>query len=93
MNKDWWKWGDSKAFEHVNNYPKLKQICNDRFGMHLKEDFHPPQEFNIEEVNQEDKTFFTRIFSMLSVDQIQFSKEKTIGYCTRQKLPRCHSDF
>jgi alkyldihydroxyacetonephosphate synthase len=78
MNKDWWKWGDSKAFEHVNNYPKLKQICNDRFGMHLKEDFHPPQEFNIEEVNQEDKTFFTRIFSMLSVDQIQFSKEKRL---------------
>jgi alkyldihydroxyacetonephosphate synthase len=75
MNKDWWKWGDSKAYEHVNNYPKLKQICIDRFGMNPNEDFFPPREFDIEEVSVSDQNFISEAFKSLASDQILFSKE------------------
>ncbi|MCB0502309.1 MAG: FAD-binding oxidoreductase [Bacteroidetes bacterium] len=75
MNKDWWKWGNPKAYEHVNNYPKLKQICIDRFGMDPKEDFHPPHEFNVPVVSEEVQQFILNAFKAIPTTQIDFSKD------------------
>lgn len=75
MNKDWWKWGNSRAYEHVNNYPKLRQICIDRFGMNPKEDFHPPQNFNIQPISDSDQDFILNAFQAISQNQIIFSDE------------------
>ena len=79
MNKDWWKWGDSKAYEHVNNYPKLRQICIDRFGMDPKEDFHPPHDFNIQSVSENDQAFILNAFQAIPKAQIDFSKEARLA--------------
>jgi alkyldihydroxyacetonephosphate synthase len=49
MDKNWWKWGDPSAYEHVDNYPNLRNICKERFGVDPKEDFHPPVEFEFDE--------------------------------------------
>ncbi len=75
MNKDWWKWGVSKSFEHVDNYPNLKQICIDRFGMDPKEDFHPPHEFDVKEIDKEESDSIKSIFKMLDDSQVDLSKE------------------
>lgn len=78
MNKDWWKWGDSRAYEHVNNYPKLRQICIDHFGMNPKEDFHPPHDFNIQSVSESDQEFILNAFQAISKNQIDFSNESRL---------------
>ncbi|MCP4123263.1 MAG: FAD-binding oxidoreductase [Bacteroidetes bacterium] len=83
MHKNWWKWGDSEHYEHVDNYPNLVQICRDHFDMEPVGDFHPPTSFNIPEVSEEDQQQMRNAFSGLPDDRLTFANttrlEKALG--------------
>lgn len=83
MKKNWWKWGDPKAFEHVNNYPKLRNICMERFGLELKEDFHPPVDFDVPATPEALRQKLEKAFSSLPSNRVDFSEdtrlEKALG--------------
>lgn len=78
MNKDWWKWGDPASYEHVDNYPNLRQICIDRFGMDPREDFHPPSDFDIAPTDPQLKEMCESAFSFLGKDKLDFSRERRL---------------
>lgn len=79
MRKDWWKWGDPTVYEHVNNYPKLKDIFRDRFGMELREDFHPPVDFDIPSLSPADEELLRRAFDGLPDTRLDFSRDTRLA--------------
>lgn len=78
MHKNWWKWGDSAHYEHVDNYPDLKQICRDMFDMEPVEDFHPPTTFNIPEMSEATEQELRSAFSGLPDSRLDFTKTKRL---------------
>ena len=47
MNRDWWKWGNPKETKHINDYPKLKTMVEERWKINLRENFFPPKKFDL----------------------------------------------
>ena len=78
MDNNWWKWGDPKEYEHVDNFPNLKQICLDRFKYDPVEDFHPPDIFNISEVSAETQSEIRKAFTGLPDSRLTFAKNERL---------------
>ena len=79
MKKDWWKWGVSSAYEHVDNYPNLRQICIDQFDMDPVQDFSPPTDFDVSEVDESTKGSLVNIFRSIPPDRLDFSQESRLN--------------
>lgn len=55
MQRDWWKWGDSKEIKHITDYPKLKIQLEERWKTNLREDFFPPKKFELPVLTEKKK--------------------------------------
>lgn len=75
MQRDWWKWGDPKEVKHINDYPKLKEMVEERWKTHLREDFFPPKKFNLPILSEKKKDSIKDVFASLSPKKISFSEE------------------
>lgn len=75
MQRDWWKWGDPKEIKHINDYPKLKEMVEDRWKTHLREDFFPPKKFSLPILSEKKRDSIKDIFASLPPNKISFSED------------------
>ena len=75
MQRDWWKWGDPKEIKHINDYPKLKTLVEERWKTHLREDFFPPKKFELPQLSEKKKEQIKDIFASIYPKKISFSDD------------------
>lgn len=75
MQRDWWKWGDPKEIKHINDYPKLKTLVEERWKTHLREDFFPPKKFELPQLTEKKKEQIKDIFASIYPKKISFSDD------------------
>lgn len=75
MHRDWWKWGDPKEVKHINDFPKLKTLVEERWKMHLREDFFPPKKFELPQLTEKKKEQIKDIFATIYPKKISFSDD------------------
>ncbi len=73
MHRDWWKWGDPKEAKHINDYPKLKTMVEERWKTHLHEDFFPPKKFELPQLSEKRKEQIKDTFASISPKKISFT--------------------
>ena len=73
MKKDWWKWGDPKEVKHINDYPQLKLMVEEKWKTNLREDFFPPKEFSLPVLPEKKKDKIKDIFAAISPKKISFN--------------------
>ncbi len=79
MQKDWWKWGDLKEAQFIGDYPKLKSDVESLWGVNLKEDFYPPEKFDLPAVSEKLQNTIRDIFGSISSNNISFSEEDRLS--------------
>ena len=79
MHADWWKWGDPKEVKHINEYPKLKLMMEERWKTHLREDFFPPKKFNLPIVSEKKKEQIKNIFATIYPKKISFVEDDRLS--------------
>lgn len=75
MQADWWKWGDPKEAKHINDYPKLRTLLEERWKMHLREDFFPPKKFQLPQLSDKKKEQIKDIFASIYPKKISFNDD------------------
>jgi len=75
MNKDWWKWGNSNEFKHINDYPKAKAYLEDLWKTNFKHEYSPPNKFSIDVVSEKKKETIKDIFASLASKKISFKED------------------
>ena len=75
MQRDWWKWGDSKEIKHITDYPKLKIQLEERWKTNLREDFFPPKKFELPVLTEKKKNTIKDIFATISPKKVSFSDD------------------
>lgn len=73
MQRDWWKWGDPKEVKHINDYPKLVTFVEERWKIHLREDFFPPKKFELPQLSEKRKEQIKDIFASIYPKKISFN--------------------
>ncbi|HRB19467.1 MAG TPA: hypothetical protein PKZ14_05240, partial [Chitinophagales bacterium] len=75
MQRNWWRWGDPNELKHINDYPKLKDMVEERWKMRLREDFFPPKSFELPILSEKKKNLIKDIFASLHPKKISFNEE------------------
>ncbi|HMV13814.1 MAG TPA: FAD-binding oxidoreductase [Chitinophagales bacterium] len=75
MQRDWWKWGDPNEIKHINDYPKLKTLVEDRWKTSLREEFFPPKKFELPQLSDKRKEQIKDIFAVLDPKKISFKDD------------------
>ena len=75
MNRDWWKWGNPKETKHINDYPKLKTMVEERWKMNLRENFFPPKKFDLPILTDKRKEEIKDIFASIHPSKISFNED------------------
>lgn len=73
MNKDWWKWGNPVESKHLNDYPTARTFLENRWKITLKEDFKPPNRFNIDTLSEKTIKNIKSIFPSIAQEKISFN--------------------
>lgn len=79
MNTNWWKWGNPAESRHLNDYPKLKNMVEERWKTQLQQDFAPPSDFQLTELSDEKKDEILKIFSNINPQKISFKNEDRVA--------------
>src|SRR4051812_39324867 len=79
MHRDWWKWGDPNEVKHINDYPKLKVLLEERWKTHLREDFFPPKKFNLPPLPEKKKEQIRDIFASVYPKKISFNEDERLA--------------
>ncbi|MDB5226513.1 MAG: alkyldihydroxyacetonephosphate synthase [Bacteroidota bacterium] len=79
MHRDWWKWGDPNEVKHINDYPKLKVLLEERWKTHLREDFFPPKKFNLPQLPEKKKEQIRDIFASVYPKKISFNEDERLA--------------
>ncbi len=79
MQRNWWKWGDPNEIKHINDYPKLKDMVEERWKMRLREDFFPPKTFELPTISEKKKNLIKDIFASLHPKKISFNEDDRLA--------------
>ncbi len=79
MRNNWWKWGDTKEFKHITDYPGIMQYVEDKWKMKLKEDFFPPKHFELPQLNDKKKNQVKDIFAGIHPQKISFNDDDRLA--------------
>lgn len=72
MDKNWWKWGNPAESKHLNDYPKAKEFLEKKWDTTLKEDFRPPNQFNIDSLSEKEIENIKSQFPSIPQEKISF---------------------
>ena len=79
MRQNWWKWGDPNEIKHLSDYPKLRDMVEERWKTKLREDFFPPKKISIPPIPEKKKDLIKDIFASIHPKKISFSDDDRLS--------------
>ncbi|MCB0508759.1 MAG: FAD-binding oxidoreductase [Bacteroidetes bacterium] len=79
MRQNWWKWGDPNEIKHLSDYPKLRDMVEERWKTKLREDFFPPKKISIPPIPEKKKDLIKDIFASIHPKKISFSADDRLS--------------